>query len=68
MFCLCVYLCTVCVPIAYRKETVRFLGTRITDVCEIPCGCEQPNTVTVQEQPAFLTSSHISSIRKFLEW
>ena len=38
----------------WKYEGVRSPGTRITDSCELPCGCWDLNIGPLEEQPMFL--------------
>jgi hypothetical protein len=46
VFCLHVCLC----------EDVRSIGTRVTNNCELLCGCWELNQDPLEEQPVFLTT------------
>lgn len=36
------------------EEDIEFSGTRVTDVCTLPCGCWDWNVGPLEEEPFFL--------------
>ena len=40
----------------WPEEGIRSPGTEVTDLCELICGCSEPNPGPLQEQQAFLTA------------
>ena len=48
-------MCT-CVLPAYQFEDARSSGTRVTDSCELSCGCWRLNLGPLEEQPVLLTA------------
>jgi hypothetical protein len=61
-FGICIYVPHISPWCPWRSEEgIRFAGTRVTDVCEPPCGCCQLNWSPLREQPVLLALSPLSS-------
>jgi hypothetical protein len=51
------YVCVLCIWCPWRSEKgIESLGTRVTDSCELPCGCWGSHQGPLEKQPVFLTT------------
>lgn len=56
-FCACLSLCATHVQCQESLEdSVRSPGTRVTNGCEMPCRCWEPNPGSLQDQQVLLNS------------
>ena len=51
-----------CISVLPACVSVRFPGTRITDSCELLCGCWELNLGPLEEQPVLLTAEPSLSV------
>lgn len=66
IFCLCVYLCTLCLVLTETRRGHHTPGTGVTDVCELLCGLWELNLGLLEEQPV-LSIISLSLICCFLK-
>ena len=60
----CMYVCTVWVQ--RSEEEVGSSGTGVTDGCELPCGCWEPNSGPLEEQAVPLSAEAFPSVQSSL--
>jgi hypothetical protein len=51
-----VYVCLLGMYVCTFAQGVWSLGTGVTDSFKLPCGCWDPNSGTLEEQPVLLTA------------